>query len=168
MLRRPDRPPAPVEAVARESFLRPPVVRLAYDPRVVPPRDAVGWRRQFAGTVGPGPTSTVAVTLTIPQHLRAVVREFVVDINNLLSTSDVSWSLQVNGGEVPGWTYRQFPFASPHVTVSLLSMQDQWPIEIPGNAVVSVLVTVGDANTYSIGVNIAGWLFSTGYDEYPA
>jgi hypothetical protein len=133
--------------------------RLWGDPREVPPPGAIYWRQQFSGTIGPGPVSQAVATFEVPPHSRGVVREFSAEINDLLPTSNVTWALRVAGAPVPGWTYRQFPFSSPHVTITLISLADRVWVEIPGGSTVDVLITVVDATAYFIGAMVAGWTY---------
>jgi hypothetical protein len=158
---RPDRPLWTYDS----SEPPPPRRRLFGDPRDIPPPGAIGWRAQFSGTIGPGPTSQAVAAFTVPPHSRGVVREFSADVNNLLTSSAITWALRIGGAPVPGWTYTQFPFASPHVTISLLAITDRWGIEIPGGSTVDVLITVADGGTYQLGTNIAGWTFPADYLE---
>lgn len=136
-----------------------PAVRLWADPRDIPPPGAIGFRQQFQGSLGPGPVSQAVAAFTVPPHSRGVVREFTADVNNLLGSSDITWSLRIAGAPVPGWTHRQFPFASPHVTIALIQQADRVYIEVPGGSTVDVLITVADGGTYLIGATIAGWTF---------
>jgi citrate lyase alpha subunit len=138
--------------------------RLWGDPREVPPPGAIYWREQFSGVIGPGPASQAVARFTVPPHSRGVVREFSAEINNLLGTSDVTWALRIGGSPVPGWTYRQFPFNSPHVSISLMTLTDRVWVEVPPGSTVDVLITVADATAYAVGAMIAGWTYPQDLD----
>lgn len=134
-------------------------VPLWADPRKEPPP---GHRRFTSQTplggqsVGPGPGFSLAVAaFTLNAPVLGIIRELTFDVDGLLASSLITFALRVNAGPVAGYTYRIFPFVSPHVAVTY-DVNTTY-VELPSRATVDVLVTVGDAQSYVIGVTIGGW-----------
>jgi len=133
-------------------------VSLWADPRDAPPPGSIGFRAQAQQTFA-GPASGSLAAFTVSSRALGVIREYGVEINNLLASSLITVTLRINGAPVPKWTYTQFPFTTPHLTVSLLEPTDRDYIELPTNAAVDVFVNVADAASYLIGVNYSGWTY---------
>jgi hypothetical protein len=134
-------------------------VQLWGDPRDVPPPGSVAFRSQVSQILAVGPSNTGLAALQMPSRSRGVIRDYTVDIANLLPTSGITFTLRINGVPVAGWRYAQFPFASPHVGVSLIAFSDRNYVEVPNGATVDVLVSVTDAVAYFVGVDFAGWSY---------
>jgi len=134
------------------------LVPLWADPRDAPPPGSIGFRAQQQQTFA-GPTSAALAAFSSSSRSLGVIREYSLEINNLLASSVITFTLRVNGAAVPKWTYAQFPFSTPHISVSLLEPTDRDYIELPMNAQVDVFVNVADAASYLIGVSYSGWTY---------
>lgn len=135
------------------------MVSLWGDPRDVPPPGHVKFRGQVQQLIGPGPTTVVVAPVQLSSRSLGVIREFRIDVANLLATSIIVVALQVNGAPEAAYRYQVFPFATPHLGVSLLEKSDREYVDLPTNALVNVAVTVTDAVQYLIGVDFAGWSY---------
>lgn len=82
-----------------------------------------------------------------------VLRSFTVYITNMLATTNVTFTLAVNGGPVPGFgNIRMFPRVA-----SSLSNAFDCVIHLPVSATLQVFFTNADGGTYAIGASYSGW-----------
>jgi len=98
-------------------------------------------------------------TFQIPAQNVGVVRSLSVGINNMLTTSNITFSLRFDETPVPGWdNLVLFPRAATSV-VAGWSPDETY--EVTGEGVsVDILVNVLDAGTYQIGTSLSGWYYS--------
>ena len=108
--------------------------------------------------VGPSTTELTGTRFQTPVNNVAVVRELTFFVNALLTTSDITFRLLYNNAPVPGHTIKIFPRAVASVTVSFLPEDTLLPA--PDAALISGNVTVVDAVSYQLGMNIRGWFVS--------
>jgi hypothetical protein len=98
--------------------------------------------------------------VVVPQGYRAVIRSVSIYIDNMLTTTNVVWSvlLQGPGTSVAGYqNLRMFPRVAPFVGNTFDSL-----IRITGPASVTVIFSNLDGGTYQIGAALSGhlWLYS--------
>jgi hypothetical protein len=85
-----------------------------------------------------------------------VLRSFTVYVNDMLQTTDVRFTLMIDGGPAPGFgRIKMFPRVAASVANTFECM-----IILPAEAKVDAYFTQVDGGTYKVGVAYSGW-------EYP-
>jgi hypothetical protein len=125
-----------------------------------PPPNARNFYRTGTATVGPGPATTViaGTPLVLPQNTVGVIRDISFDVNNLLLSSLIFFTLRINGGGVEGFTNIQM-FPRAVASVSLAFDPGTVQVRIPSGATIDVFVRVTDAGTYPLGATFRGWFY---------
>lgn len=83
-----------------------------------------------------------------------VIRSFTTYITDMLTSTDVRYTLSVNGAPAPGFgRIKMFP-----VTASSKSNTFDCLIILPPAATISVFFTQTDGSTYNIGASYSGWV----------
>lgn len=101
---------------------------------------------------------------TLPSGSVGVVRSLVLQVNQLLATSDLRWRLKINSSPVSGWNdLTVFPRAA--ASFSLAYGPEETFIEVPEAARLSLEVEVLDAGTYTMGASLHGWYYNQAYEE---
>ena len=93
---------------------------------------------------------------TVPDGSVAYVRSFVLQVQNLLPTSAITFSLRVDGAAVPGWD-NIFVLPSNLATWIATYGPDETFLEVRPGKTVSIFVTIADAGVYSLGASMHGW-----------
>lgn len=144
------------------------LAQIVFPPWIYPPPNAGHYvYRVVDATVGPGPVTVElnAVTATlgtsvfqIPNNNFGIMRSFNLNVNNLLATSDIVFSILVNGGAIQGHDeLRVFPRAAASVSEGFSPEETVLPL--PEGARVSFRVTVTDAVAYQLGISWRGWYY---------
>lgn len=85
-----------------------------------------------------------------------VLRSFTVYVNDMVATTDIQFTLMINGGPAPGFgTIKMFPRVAASVANTFECM-----IILPSDSKVDAYFTQTDAGSYKVGVAYSGW-------EYP-
>lgn len=132
-------------------------------PEVLPIPDA----REFnpLGSIGSAavtanPTLITGTSFNVPDSCLAVIRSVTLYITNMLTTTNVTWSLMVNQTSPQGFNnITIFPRATPFVSNGFDSM-----IRIDGPAVISVVFNNIDGGAYTIGASFSGWFWPEASD----
>lgn len=106
------------------------------------------------------PAVIAGSVFVVPPDNVGVLRSLVLSVNNLLTTSALSWTLRFNGAPVEGWNgLTIFPRAAG--SVSDAYGPDETFIMIPEQTTIDVQVIVGAADpaTYQAGVTYHGWSY---------
>jgi hypothetical protein len=131
-------------------------------PWMFPPGDAGRYIFQEDDrTLAAGPVAETIMTGTtfrVPQQNVAVLRELNFNVNNLLTTSDITFRLKFNGSVVEGYTIKVFPRAASSVSVAFPA--ESTVIHVPEGVEITMTVQVGDAGAYQVGSSIRGWFYS--------
>lgn len=116
--------------------------------------DGAGFTNANTPAVIPG------CAFTLPQASAGVIRSLVLTVNNLVLTSDITWTLRFNGSAVPGWQGLGVT-PGPVAYFALSFGPDETYIRVPDGATVDVVFTVNpaDAGTYVAGAAFHGWYF---------
>lgn len=125
-----------------------------------PPPNAHMFYRTGLATVGPGPVAQVipGTPLILGPGNVGVIRDISFDVNALLLTSLIFFSVRINGGGVEGYANVQvFPRAVASASISPRTVQ----IRVPNGATIDVFVNVQDAGTYALGATFSGWSYGT-------
>lgn len=135
-------------------------VQVVFPPYIYPPKPiAQDFFILGQDTLGVGPTTAVLTdsTFRIPRNTIGVIREITVNINNLLTTSDITFRLRINQVVVPGYVLPVFPRAVASAAISFPA--ESTVISVPDHATIDVQVTVADAVAYQLGASYRGWHF---------
>lgn len=124
----------------------------------VPPPTALDFNASANRNFGPGPATATIATFRIPRGSIGVVRSLSFQINNMLVTTIINFSLTINEAPVPGWTYSIFPRAAANVVVSF--GPEETFIKVPDGSLIGFQVTRQDAGTNLVGGLFHGWHFS--------
>lgn len=97
-----------------------------------------------------------AAKLVLQSGMRARIASVVFYVMNLLATSNITFTLQINGVSVPGYNVVPiFPGAASRVS----SGGDSF-INVPDGSTVQAFYSNGDGGTYTVGVQYTGWLWT--------
>jgi len=99
----------------------------------------------------------IGIVLDLPQNNIGIVRGVSLYINNMLTTTNVTWTLRFNGAPVPGYNNLSiFPRAAPSVANSFDSF-----VRIPQGNPMQVRVTYSniDGAAYTVGAALSGWFW---------
>lgn len=93
------------------------------------------------------------LSVQVPPNNVAIIRGFTIFITNMVATTNVSYTLRVNGTPQPGFSNVSiFPRAAPYVGNGFDAM-----IRVPQGGLVTATYSNGDGGTYTIGVAVSGW-----------
>jgi hypothetical protein len=110
---------------------------------------AVAFNQVIAGT-----------TITVPQNTFGVVRGVTFYITNMLTSTNVTYSLIINNQPVMGYNQEIiFPRAAPFVSNGYDSM-----IRFQGPATLTINFDNRDGGTYVVGGTISGWFWPQASD----
>lgn len=138
-------PPAPALQVPPWFLVKPPEAA-----------DFTACGRVAGLTSAAGQTVLTGSTVQIPANNVPVIRSLTLEVNNLLSTSDIDWRLRVNGNPVEGWApLTVFPRSAATITVAY--GPEETFIILPEGALIDVTAQVHDAGTYDVGAHLHGW-----------
>lgn len=123
-------------------------------PEVFPIPDATEFN--IEGQVSSPGAGTLVITgaaFTIPSNTLAIVRSVTIYVQNMLATTNVTFTLFVNTSPVPGYQgLTIFPGASPRISNTFDSF-----IRIIGPANISAQATNIDGGAYLLGLAFSGW-----------
>jgi hypothetical protein len=97
----------------------------------------------------------IGLVIDLPQNNIGIIRGVNLFITNMLTTTNLTWTLTFNGAPVPGYSNLSiFPRLAPFVSNSFDSF-----IRIPqGNPMkVRIVYSNNDGGTYTIGAGLSGW-----------
>jgi hypothetical protein len=139
-----------------------------YMPEVYPIPDATEFNPQGSQATAAVETGQINLTpatgvenvptgiIQLPRNNVGIIRGFSISITNMLTTTDLSWSLLINGAPAGGYgTLKLFPRASSFVGNSFDCF-----IRVPTGAQISVVYRNTDGGTYVIGASVSGWYWS--------
>lgn len=132
-------------------------------PEITPIPDA----REF-NPEGDVDTSIVQLNIDIPNCTQVVpvgnlyvIRGVSIYIDNMLTTTNVTFSLLANGVGVAGWTnLKMFPRAAPFVGNNFESM-----IRGQGEVTLKMVFSNIDGGSYKVGAALSGWLWPLTSDQ---
>lgn len=165
------RVPAAVSAPFAERGARPMVLPRhvpIYMPEVYPIPDAQEFNPSGSRTTAAAETQQITLlpatgagegvptgVIQLPKNNIGIIRGFSIYITDMLSTTDMAWTLLVNGAPAGGYgTLKMFPRAA-----SFVGNNFDCFIRLPSGAQVSVIFTNTDGGTYVVGASISGWFW---------
>ena len=118
------------------------------------PSDAIDLLLDDQFTFGGAGTHTFgALSFQLPANSIGVIRSIDLYINATLTTTNVTWSLEVNGAAVPGYGQMTiFPRVAQSVSRGFDSL-----VFLPQGALITVTVTNVDGAAYQVGASYQGW-----------
>ncbi len=137
--------------------------QIVFPPWVFPPGNAGRYIfEEDVVNLGPGPvvsTELAGTIFNVPQQNVAVIREINLNVNNLLTTSNIVFRLLFNSGPVEGYDdMRVFPRAASSVSIAFPA--ESTIIHVPEGARISLAVEILDAGSYQLGASHRGWFYS--------
>lgn len=107
-----------------------------------------------------GTTLIPGSPFTVPAQNLGIIRSVVLSLNNMLTTSAISWTLRSNGSAIEGWNQITI-FPRNAGSVSVAYGPDETYIYLEEGVTVDAQVTVGaaDPNAYQAGVTLHGWTY---------
>lgn len=97
----------------------------------------------------------LAGAITLPPGNIGIIRSVTISITDMLTTTDVSFTLFINGGPVGGYGgLKMTPRVSPYVSNSFDTF-----IRVPDRAKIQVGFSNIDGGTYVVGCAIGGWFW---------
>jgi hypothetical protein len=98
--------------------------------------------------------------IVVPASYKAVIRGVSIYINNMLATTNVTWTVRVNNNPIPGYSGLSiFPRVAPFVGNSF---DAEYRFE--GPATVTVSFSNIDGGAYTVGAAISGWFWPAASD----
>jgi hypothetical protein len=98
-------------------------------------------------------TGPDAGAVTLPSGSVGIIRSLQISLTNMLTTTDVSFSLLINGGPAGGYgVLKMTPRVAPYVSNTFDTF-----IRVPNNAKVNIVFSNIDGGSYIIGGSIGGW-----------
>lgn len=133
---------------------------VSFPPEIYPTRDAQTFNITGTGTLGPGPVvaTVVAGPFQVPVNMVAVVREVTLVVNNLLTTSLITFSLRFNQGPVPGFDNMFVPPRAA-ASVSISYPPQSTLVRVPDGSSIDIAVVIADAGAYQLTANFRGWWY---------
>ena len=100
-------------------------------------------------------------TQVIPDNNLAVVSSVTIQITNMVATTNVTWTVLVNGAPVQGYNgISIFPRVAPFVGNTF-----DIPIRVCGPATIQVIFSNIDGGAYTVGAALSGWMWPVTSDQ---
>lgn len=109
-------------------------------------------------TSGSTPAVLTGSAFTLPGGMVGVIRSIVLDVNSLLASSDITWTLRFNQSPVQGWDALTI-FPRNVAAAQLAWVPEETMIPIPEATTVDFRGTIADGGTYTFGVAWHGWYY---------
>ncbi len=129
-----------------------------FPPEVYPPPDAAYFSGDGNATGVTSAANVLVAAENIPTQTVAVIREFTINVNDMLTSTDIRWRLRQNNSPISGWDKTLFPRIAASVGGNFppeLTM-----VRIIDGGLIDVEIQVNDAGTYQVGASYSGWFFS--------
>lgn len=133
-----------------------------YPPQYMRPPQAVDFNPDdvVSGAGGPTTVSFSGLNVELPPSTVGVVKALTLNVNDLLPTSEILFTLFFDGSPVNGWRdLRIFPRNA--ASVSLSWGPEELALPVPEGAEISVECEIVDGGTYDVGGRYHGWYYST-------
>jgi len=108
-------------------------------------------------SVATTPAVLPGTAFLVPQGSVAYIRSLVLQVQQVLGTSDIAFAVRVDGTPVPGW--QRIPVLPAVIAVWAQSWgPEEVYIEVQPGRTVEVSVTVLDGGAYNVGAILHGWI----------
>jgi hypothetical protein len=149
------RPLPDVTGLGSTSTERLPQTVQIYLPEVFPIPGAQEFNPTVSKATVAAETADIGLVVQLPERNIGIIRSVVLDITDMLTTTVVSWTLQINGAPVGGYNNLSiFPRVAPFVGNSLDTF-----IRVPQGAKITATYTNTDGGSYVVGISISGWFW---------
>lgn len=93
--------------------------------------------------------------VTLPKNFIGIIRGYSIYIDNMLTTTNVIYTLLIDGNPAPGYgSLTMFPRAAPSVSNGFDAF-----VRIPDGATVTVKFQNMDGGSYIVGASFSGWFW---------
>ncbi len=131
--------------------------QVVFPPSIYPPQEGKNFFEQ--GSQAGVTLATGLITLAsfqVPSNSIAFVREISLVVNNMLTTTNIRFTLRQNGGGIAGYTNMVLTPRSA-LSVSATLPAENTVIFINDGALIELVAQVIDGGTYQIGGTFRGW-----------
>ena len=131
-------------------------------PEVLPIPDAKEFNPLASQASAGLETNTViaGTAFAVPAGYFGVIRGLTLYIVNMLATTNVTWTLQINGAAPQGFSALSiFPRVAPYVGNGFDAC-----IRFTGPALIQVIFTNADGGAYTVGASYSGWFWPQASD----
>lgn len=127
-----------------------------YLPEVYPIPSAVEFNTSVSKATAAAETNIdIGLTVQLPESNIGIVRGVTIEITDMLTTTNVTWSMLFNGAPVPGYNNLSiFPRSAPFVSNAFDSF-----VRVPQGVKITFNYTNTDGGTYTIGAAVSGWFW---------
>lgn len=99
---------------------------------------------------------SIAGFIMLPAGNIGVIRSLTISITNMLTTTNVTFTLTINGGPVPGYAaLRMTPRVAPYVSNEF--GEPGMRVRVPVSSKIGVVFSNIDGGTYVVGASVGGW-----------
>lgn len=153
----------PVPRIANDSGDAP-MVRITYPPQVEKLSVSTDFRaNNYQVALGANAMVTPATwQFRLPTGQIGWLQQFAFYVLQPGVATSVAFSVQINGGPVPGWDNVLSP---PGIANLIIIRDNDMRIPLPGGALVTVTATNQTANPETVGALIAGWYHPRAAEE---
>lgn len=133
-------------------------------PEVLPhpsARDFYDFGTQAAQTLAMG--VLILAQFPVPAQRVAVVRDIVLNVNNMLATTNIIWRLRQNGSLLPGYGAMTLAGRAA-ASVASSTSPDSTLIRISEGAIITLESEVFDAGAYDVSCSFHGWHYASALD----
>lgn len=155
---------APGTSPRPEDFDLPQGQVLIPAPEVLPhpsARDFYDFGTQAAQTAAMG--IIVLAQFQVPSQRVAVVRDIVLNVNNMIATTSIFWRLRQNGALLPGYGAMTLAGRAA-ASVASSTSPDSTLIRISEGALLTLESEVIDAGAYGVSASFHGWHYASALD----
>ncbi len=124
-------------------------------------RDFYDFGTQAAQTLAMG--VIVLAQFQVPPQRVAVIRDIVLNVNNMLATAVILWRLRQNGSLLPGYGAMTIAGRAA-ASVSSSTSPDSTIIRISEGAIITLESQVFDAGAYDVSCSFHGWHYAGALD----
>lgn len=117
-----------------------------------------------AFNAGNTPDVIAGCEYTVPEGFFGVIRSLELNVNGLLASSRIEWSVRFDGMPVEGWAPLSiFP---GNIAAARRSFgPEELQLHVPEASHIDVQINVLDAGTYTAGASFGGWIYTRSIDE---
>ncbi len=106
-------------------------------------------------TVAPETNTDFGLSIQLPPYNIGIIRSVSIYITNMLATTNVTYTLNINNAPVGGYSGLSiFPRVAPSISNSFDSF-----IRVPQGAKITASFTNTDGGTYVVGFAVSGWFW---------
>lgn len=133
-----------------------------FSPRFFPPPGSQFFNKTgYNDFAAAGTVSPAALQFTVPEGFLGVIKTFSAYQNDAVATSDIHWSILLNGIAAPGYDdITMFPRLAGFASVG-----DDIAIDLREDMKVSISIRKVDAAVQKVGAAVTGWFYPKDYQN---